>query len=402
MNTTQETGPRSMRARNGRTLRLMVAAAGLAVVALLVLGAGAGTIAPREGPAPTQAAWGGGGSSNSNFNVLETIPLADAVVANTTDVFAQGQVNCSDIWAISPSGTVSLYATVPVNDSACQEGALALAPYEIPGTCAAPASSCNVSLSSGAGTRGANAGGPNGCHHQPPSVNETLYNVINGQLFEIRDNGSLVVLVASFPVPSATSENMGLTYDQTGSWSHDLVVTSSSRGVIWTVNQTGVVTQVAKLGTYIAGPAVAPWSFAMYGGDLVVAEKSHGRVEAVSPSGTLSTVTNWTKAVGVAFQSGGGGCGGQSCSFGPDHDIFFLANYSSGAIEGFPSGDFWGLWGQGIVAGGENHGVAAFQSDGTTTLFASGTQRIGYINFITCLDPNGGWEWTPSAPGTGR
>jgi hypothetical protein len=382
---------RTVPSRSSRLgLSLLVPAAAVLVAGVLLLGAGTSYGAVTTGTSSVHSDWGWG-STAPTYQVLDTLPLADSVVANTTDVFAAGQVNCSNVWAITPSGGVSVYASVPVNDSACQEGALALAPYAIPGVCLE--GSCNITMAPNEAARQVPLpGGHNGCHNQqPPAVNQTLYYVINGYLFEIADGGSAVYFVTSFAVPSHTSENMGMTYDDVGTWNNDLVITSSSHGMVWTVNQTGVVTQVAELGTYIAGPAIAPRNFGAYGGDILVAEKTNGVVESINTTGATAPVTSWTKAIGVAFQSSNGGCGQSGCSFGSNHDIFFLANYTSGAIEGFPQSDFWNLWGQGIVAGGLDHGIAEFQPDGTTTLFASGTERLGYINFISCFPASGGW-----------
>jgi len=366
--------------------RVAVPLATMGVVALLAFGVGSAVGSPTGG-------WGWWGhSTQPAFSDLTNISLANTVAANSTEVFAAGQTNCSQIVGITPSGAVSIYATVPVQ-GLCQEGALALAPFTLPPITCTP--TCNVTDVS---SEQAGAWGHPPCGNH---VNQTLYYVEHGDLFEITDNGSIVSLVATFPVPNKASENMGLTYDQVGMFDHDLIVTGSSGGRIWLVNQSGGVTLFDSLHTYIAGPSVAPSTFGSYGGDLIVAAKTLGQVDAINSSGAVSVVTNWTKAVGVAFQSssGHGGCGGwgSGCSFGPNHDIFFLANYSSGAIEAFPASDFWGVYGQGIVAGGENNNVASFTPGGVTTLFASGTERIGNIAFITCFSGSGHYQWYPAA-----
>jgi hypothetical protein len=371
----------------------LLAAGAVAVFAILMLSAGTAAAGSSTG------AWGAWGTpSPPSFSVLATLPLANTVVANSTMVFAAGVTNCSQIWGINATGFAGVYATVPVYGSACHEGALILAPYSIPATCI----SCNVS----AGPRGGTGGWGHNCGN---SKQETLYYVEDGYLFEITSGGSVVSIVTTFSVPSAKTESMGLAYDQVGMFNHDLIVTGSSGGEIWLVNQTGVVTDFASLHTYIAGPAVAPWGFGPYGGDLMVAAKTLGLVEALNSTGSVTVVTNWTKAIGVAFQtgSGGGGCGGWGggCSFGSAHDIFFLANYSSGAIEAFPASDFRGIAGQGIVAGGENYGIASFSWSGATSLFASGTERLGNIAFISCFGGQGnGWgsHWTPGAGHAGE
>ena len=97
-------------------VRLATPLTAIAVIAVLLFGTGAA--AACHSPPPT----------NPPYTVLTTIPLIDAIAANTTMVFAQGVTNCSQIWGITPSDNVSLYATVPVQNSACDEGALVLAP----------------------------------------------------------------------------------------------------------------------------------------------------------------------------------------------------------------------------------------------------------------------------------
>jgi hypothetical protein len=343
--------------------------------------------------------------------VLATIPLIDAIAANDTVVYAQGVQNCSEIYAITPSGSVSVYATLPLGANVtCDEGALSLVPvYNT--TCqngwgwggwGAPAlAGGEGNWGHGGGNGSGNTSGCTPCQSQVTLVSENLYDIVAGYLFEITNNGSTVTLVHHFYVSKLASENLGLTYDQVGMFSHDLIVTSSAGGDVWTFNTTtSAVTLVTKLGTYIGGPAVAPNGFGTYGGDVLVAEKRMGEVVAVTPSGNVSDVANWSKANAVAIipsGSGWGGCGGGSngCSFGGQHDVIFVANYSSGALEAFPASDFQHVQGDGIVAGGLNEGIGTFTPSGTTSLFAGQTQKLSYITSITCFDTgsgqHGGW-----------
>jgi len=365
---------------SGTIRRSIAPASAVAVLVILVMGAGAAAACSSSGPPP--------------YTVLATIPLVDAIAANSSTVFVQGVTNCSDIWAISTDGNLSLYATVPVKNSACDEGALVLAPN-----------------STYVGSSGNGSGGPppvpaespgyggwghhGQCGGQPS--NTTLFDVVEGRLFAITDNGTNVTLIDKFPISHKPSENMGLAWDQVGAFNHDLIVTSSSGGNVWLVNATGVVTLLAQLHTYIGGPAVAPMSFGPFGGDVIIAEKYMGTIVAVSPTGNVTNVTSWTDANAVTFPSaggygqggwggwgsGGGGCGG-GCSFGPDHDVMFVANYSSGAVEAFPASDLCDFYGEGFIAGGLDHGIAAFASNGQTTLFLGNTERLSDISSIYC------------------
>jgi hypothetical protein len=358
----------------------------VAVLAILLLGTGAAAACGTSGPPPTTP------------TVLDTIPWVNTIAANSSMVFAQSAVNCTQIWGITPSGNVSVYATIPTPLSQCREGSLALAPIAISvGGLPPGPSKLAGSPRNGADHNGGGSYGGSDCRNR---TNDTLYDVEAGVLYEITDGGSNVQVVATFHVPTNSAESMGLTYDQVGTFNHDLVVISSDAGKIWLVNASGNVTFFAELHTFIAGVAVAPSGFGAYGGDILVAAKTLGEVEAVSPSGNVSVVTSWPKADSVAFPSSGGyggghgwGFGGQcgaTCSFGPNHYVFFVANYTSGAVEAFPTSDFRGYSGQGFVAGGQNHGIAAFTASGTTTLFASQTLRLSDIAFISCFGESHG------------
>lgn len=368
--------------RNGRHFWMPIGA--LVTLVFLLSGTGAA------------AAWSTPPAGSPPYTVLDTIPLVDAIAANSSMVFAQGVANCSDIWGIAPNGTVSLYATVPIPNTACDEGALALAPnttYTGHGSSGGGPPPAPTSADQALGEwRG-------GCHHHCAPSNTTLFDVVAGNLFAITDDGATVTQVASFPISDKTSENMGLAWDQVGLFNHTLIVTSSSGGDVWLVNSTGTVTLLVKLHTYIGGPAVAPLSFGPFGGDIVIAEKSRGEIVAVSPSGSVTFVANWSKANAVTFPFGSehghpswgewgseGGCA-PGCTFGTGHDVLFVANYSSGAVEAFPASDLRGYGGDGFVAGGQNQGIGAFAANGTTRYFATETQRLSDISSIYCPPP---------------
>ncbi|HTT45671.1 MAG TPA: hypothetical protein VMH38_06610 [Thermoplasmata archaeon] len=364
---------------NRATTRMLVPAGAIVVLALMVLGTGVASACHPSSPSPP-------------YTVLTTIPRVDAIAANSTMVFAQGEVNCSQIWAITATGEVYVYATVPVPDSACDQGALALGPNT---TCASsggggaplPASPVrDDGLSEGSGT--GHGHGHHGCHPQGPG--NVLYDVVAGGLYEISNGGSDVTLLATLSTVSQYAVEFGLTYDQVGTFQHDLIVTSDPGGKVWLYNCTeGTLTLLAAVHSRIGGPAVAPMSFGPYGGDVVIAAKTLGEVLAVAPDGTVTAVTNWSEANAVTFPSIGhhGDSCGTVCSFGPQHFVLFVANYSSGAVEAFPAKDLRGFGGMGFVAGGLNQGIAGFTSGGNTQLFASETQRLSDITSVVCFFP---------------
>lgn len=397
MRETRETG---LRVLGRRGIRFATPVSAVAVIAVLLLGTGAAS-ACQTPP-----------SSNPPYTILDKIPLVDAIAANSTMVFAQGVTHCSQIWAITTADNVALYATLPLPSGViCSEGGLTLAP--------------NTTFTGhpGSGTGGL-AGSPFGqaqpvgewghhhCRCSKATSNTTLFAVGEGQLYAITQGGTNVTWVANFSVPNTVKENMGLTYDQVGYFHHELIVTSSAAGRVWLVNSTGGVKLLASLHTYIGGPAVAPRGFGAFGGDIILAEKWLGSIVAIAPSGKVSYVGNWSMANAVTFPSyyggghhhhhGGGwqyldgaadwgqnhqgGCAA-TCTFGPQHFVLFVANYSSGAVEAFPAKDLRGFSGDGFVAGGMNQGIGAFSAYNTTSYFANQTERLSGIASVYCPPP---------------
>ena len=318
----------------------------IGVLAILIMGVGAGSATPVYGPAAPPT-------------VLTTLPTIDAVAANTSTVFYQNVNNCQDVYAMAPFGSPGIYSVLPVPQGTCTEGSLAIA---------LTYNSC-------------------GC------ASDVLYDVVGGTLFQITDWGTVVTPLASFPVPFGVREDMGLTWDQTGNFSHDLIITSSSDGQIWTYNiTTGITTLFMKLGMYIAGPAVAPYGFGSVGGDLLVAEKHANQVVAITPLGVVSTVTSWTESTGVAFDAAPQGYG-----FGPNAYTLFVANFTSGALMAWTNSQLVtynsAYNSQGWLMSGNNHGIASFDGTGATSLYASNTLRLSAITFVSytpsCCTGNG-------------
>jgi hypothetical protein len=331
----QTTKPHAKRATMKRfTAGLLMPFGALAITAILLLGAG--SVAAAAPPPETSY-------------TLGTLPLLDAIAVNSTDVFAQGVTNCTQIYAVNTSGAMSVYASIPLGANVtCDEGALALVP-------AVPPCPCECS--------GA------------PVAPETLYDIVGGYLYAITNGGATVTLVHHFYVNPTVKENLGLTYDQVGLFQHDLIVTTSEGGKVWTYNTTtGNVSLVTQLYTYIGGPVIAPLTFGKFAGDIIIADKRLGEVVAVNPWGSVLNITNWSKPNAVTFPPGPTASG-----FGPNHLVLFVANYTSGGIEGFPASDMTNFTGQGFLAGGLNQGIASFTAKGVNTPFELQTQKLSFI-----------------------
>lgn len=123
----------------------------------------------------------------------------------------------------------------------------------------------------------------------------------------------------------------GITFDATGRFGHALLVTARGRAetAVLAIDCTGRVRAItAHAPAMEGGVAVAPASFGRYGGDLVAAGETSGRIFAVAPDGAVVTLA----ASGLPR---GGDIGVESTGFVPPgfgaRDAAYLADrYSRG------------------------------------------------------------------------
>ena len=134
--------------------------------------------------------------------------------------------------------------------------------------------------------------------------------------------------MASLP---GTLTPTGITFDATGRFGHALLVTARGHTgtAVLAIDCTGRVRVItAHAPAMEGGIAVAPASFGRYGGDLVAAGETSGRLFAVAPDGAVVTLA----ASGLPA---GGDIGVESTGFVPPgfgaHDAAYLADrYSPG------------------------------------------------------------------------
>ena len=106
----------------------------------------------------------------------------------------------------------------------------------------------------------------------------------------------------------------GITFDAVGRFRHRLLVTARAPHgtAVFAIDCDGVVRTLTTAGPRIEGGiSVAPASFAPYGGDLVAADETSGRIIAFAPDGRASTVVR-------SGLRAGGDVGVESTAFVPD------------------------------------------------------------------------------------
>jgi hypothetical protein len=129
----------------------------------------------------------------------------------------------------------------------------------------------------------------------------------------------------------ATATPDGITFDTTGGFGHRLVVTARNHGatMVLAIGCAGAVRTITSGAPPVEGGiAVAPGSFGRYGGDLIAPSETTGRVFAIRPDGTVTTVA-------ISGLPHGGDIGVESAGFlppgfGPGDAAYLADRYSRG------------------------------------------------------------------------
>lgn len=220
-----------------------------------------------------------------------------------------------------------------------------------------------------------------------------VYVITNENVWEITPDGSSVELFVN--IPELPSGNNTLTFDTVGTFGHQLIVVDRG-GPIWTVDASGVGTFFTNLGHPVQHqPAVAPMSFAPFGGHLLAGNKDSGVVVAVSPDKVISEVERWNSANGAVFIPDA------ACDFGQTRGTYFIAMRDMNQIMKFPAGDFAGLGGKALVPSEVITDIGLFSSNGSEIEVSRfhdpiGTPEMEDSTFVPC--PAGARPATPAEP----
>ena len=87
----------------------------------------------------------------------------------------------------------------------------------------------------------------------------------------------------------------GITFDQTGAFSHRLLVTisSGSRTTVEAIDARGVIDTITRNAPNVEGGiAVAPSTFGRFAGDLIASSETAGQIYAITPQGKSELVAN--------------------------------------------------------------------------------------------------------------
>jgi Tol biopolymer transport system component len=220
-----------------------------------------------------------------------------------------------------------------------------------------------------------------------------VYVITNENVYEITPDGSSVELFVN--IPELPSGNNTMTFDSVGTFGNQLIVVDRG-GPIWTVDASGVATFFTSLGHPVQHqPAVAPMSFAPFGGHLLAGNKDFDVLRAVSPNKVISEVGGWDSPNGAVFIPD------TACDFGQTRGTYFIAMRGMNQIMKFPAGDFAGLGGKALVPSEVITDIGLFSSNGSEIEVSQfhgpiGTPEMEDSTFVPC--PAGARPAAPAGP----
>ena len=119
----------------------------------------------------------------------------------------------------------------------------------------------------------------------------------NGQIYKFANSGGTPTLFATV----GNGQVRGINFDTTGLYGDNMIVTTTA-GEVYEVSTTGVVTQLANLGTDTEGIGFATQQFGTFAaGTLFTTSENTGYVNAISPGGTVTYVATIPSAESISF-----------------------------------------------------------------------------------------------------
>jgi YVTN family beta-propeller protein len=273
------------------------------------------------------------------------LPLPVGLAVNSTGFLATEFNDCTTLFSISSTGTVSTFATAPDLDGACEE--------------AYPAISTGFAFFA----RG------------------EVFLTQGPYVFEVGSHGGSMSLFATIPAFGTNPDQpTGITFDTVGTFGFLMVLSGGPAGTIVTVSSTGTPTTIGSVGHPVEGPTVAPLTFGADGGDLLVGTGAGNTLIAVSPGGGVAAVSSWPGAWSVSTVPA------TTCSF-DGTDPYFVADESAGAVYAFSASRLSGLAGDALVTSDSTpspSGIAQVVPSGSASSFSASADLLPGSMYAFC------------------
>ncbi|MEZ4309307.1 MAG: fibrinogen-like YCDxxxxGGGW domain-containing protein [Polyangiaceae bacterium] len=177
---------------------------------------------------------------------------------------------------------------------------------------------------------------------------------------------------------------MGITFDRTGVWNHDMIL-SFLDGTVYRVNAAGQASYVGTSNNHQESPRIIPddlFKWGSYAGCITTAAENQNKVFAFCPDGSFSALASgisYAESSDVRPASG-------EVTLGSTPYVYFTSRYSDGAIWAFSAAELpAGSQGEMFVAQ-EYNGIKRIQGPGLIASFSNAPVQIE--GAIFCSNPN--------------
>jgi len=164
----------------------------------------------------------------------------------------------------------------------------------------------------------------------------TLYVVKGPDVYEFSPDLTTAWVFVSFP--GKPSSHSGITFDRSGVWNFDMIVTFTD-GTVYRVDPDGNTTLVADVGLHHESPRVLPdepllWG--AYAGCITTSAEKSGEVFAICPDGGISVLAS---GIPGAESSDVRPLAGE-VTFGDTPYVYFASRFAFGEVWAYPASSF--------------------------------------------------------------
>lgn len=170
-----------------------------------------------------------------------------------------------------------------------------------------------------------------------------VFATVGQNIYKVSPDGLTVTLFVN--IPSMDTGETGITFDTVGTFGFKMLLTDR-RGPVWSVDSTGVATQIGDFGVQIEGPLVTPTTFGTFGGWLWGGNEFQDGVFAMSNTGTVQLVLHSESPEALIRIPD------TVCTMGTSGGAYFIGMEDQNQIMKFGTVDFTGLGGD-LLAPGE-------------------------------------------------
>jgi cysteine-rich repeat protein len=206
-----------------------------------------------------------------------------------------------------------------------------------------------------------------------------VYLVRGGTIYHVDSTFSTATVFAS--IAGAPSSHSGITFDRTGAWDFDMIV-SLSDGRVYRIDASGTPSYVASTGVLHEGPRVIPddtIKWPTYAGCISTSSESAHRVYAICPNGSVSVIAS---GISNAESSDLRPSASSLTTFGSTPYVYFLSAFNYSRMVAYTEADLpIGSESDLFVAREYSGGIYRLNESSVSTFDVAGNEHYEGSNF---------------------